>query len=65
LDLPISPGEPPFALDQRQLAQVVAVMPDQVEGVQHHLTASSSVSQRMEVWRPVVVGDHCLAVDQK
>jgi hypothetical protein len=26
-------GEPPLALDQRQVAQVVAVMLDQVEGV--------------------------------
>ena len=55
----------PFALDQWQAAQIVAVMPDQVEGVQHHLTAPSSVPQRMEVRRPVVAGDHRLAVDQK
>jgi hypothetical protein len=58
-------GEPPLALDQWQLAQVVAVVLQQVEGVQHHLTAPSSVPQRMEVRRPVVVRDHGLAIDQK
>ena len=31
--------EPPLALDQRQVAQVVAVMLDQVEGVQYRLMA--------------------------
>ena len=66
---PLGPAEqlrePPLALDQRQVAQVVAVMLDQVEGVQHHLTAPASVPQRMEVWRAVVVGDHGLAVDQE
>ena len=55
----------PFALDQWQAAQIVPAMPDQVEGVQHHLTAPSSVRQRMKVWRSVVVGDHGLAIDQE
>jgi hypothetical protein len=32
-------GEPSLALDQRQVAQVVAVMLDQVEGVQYRLMA--------------------------
>jgi hypothetical protein len=59
------PGEPSLALDQRQVAQVVAVMLDQVEGVQHCLTAPTSAPQRMEVRRPVVAGDHGLAVDQE
>ena len=58
-------GEPSLTLDQWQAAQTVPAMPDQVEGVQHHLTAPSSVPQCMEVRRPVVAGDHRLAVDQK
>ena len=58
-------GEPPLALDQRQVAQVVAVMLDQVEGEQHRLMAPAFASQRMEVRRPVVAGDHRLAVDQE
>jgi hypothetical protein len=37
-------GEPPLALDQRQVAQVVAVMLDQIEGVQHRLMASVRVA---------------------
>jgi hypothetical protein len=36
------PGEPLLALDQRKLAQVLAVKVDQVEGVQHRLTAAPS-----------------------
>jgi len=56
-------GEPPLALDQLQLAQVVAVMLDQIEGEQHCLMASASAPQRMEVRRPVVAGDHRLAID--
>ena len=58
-------GEPPLALDQRQVAQVVAVMPDQVEGVQHHLTSPASAPQRTEVRRPVVADNHDLAIDQE
>jgi hypothetical protein len=38
---------------------------DQVEGAQHRLTAPASAPQRTEVWRPVVAGDHRLAVDQE
>jgi hypothetical protein len=34
-------GKPPLALDQWQLAQVVALVLQQVEGVQRHLTAPS------------------------
>ena len=36
-------GEPSLAVDQRQVAQVVAVMLNQVGGVQYHLAAPSSV----------------------
>jgi len=56
--------DPSLALDQRQVAQVVAVMLDQVEGEQHCLTATSLAPQRAEVRRPVVAGDHRLTVDQ-
>jgi len=42
---PLGPAEqllePPLALDQRQVAQVLAVMLDQVEGEQHRLMAPS------------------------
>ena len=58
-------GEPSLTLDQWQAAQTVPAMPDQVEGVQHHLTSPASVPQRMEVRRPVVAGDHGLAIDQE
>ena len=58
-------GDPPLALDQRHLAQVVAVMLDQIEGLQHRLMASAFAPQRAEVRRSVVAGDHRLAVDQK
>ena len=58
-------GEPPLAVDQRQVAQVVAVMLDQVEREQHRLMAPASAPQRMEVRRPVVAGNHGLAVDQE
>ena len=39
----------PFALDQWQAAKIVTTMPDQVEGVQHHLMAPALASQRVEV----------------
>ena len=58
-------GEPSLALDRRQVAQVVVVMLDQVDGVQHRLMATASAPQRMEVGRPVVAGDHHLAADQE
>jgi hypothetical protein len=35
-------GEPPLALDQRQVAQVVVAMPDQVEREQHRLMTPTS-----------------------
>ena len=38
--------EPPLALDQRQVAQIVAVKFEQVEGVQHRLVTPASVAQR-------------------
>jgi len=38
---------------------------DQVEREQHRLMAPALAPQRMEVRRPVVAGDHSLAVDQK
>ena len=41
--------EPLLALDQRQVAQVVAVLLDQVEGVQHCLMTPVSAPQRTEV----------------
>ena len=64
-DLPINSGQPPLALDQRQVAQVVVVKFDQVEGVQHRFLATPFAPQRMEVRCPVVAGDHGLAVDQE
>ena len=39
-------GEPPLAIDQRQVAQVVAVMLDQVECEQHHLMAGTDAWMR-------------------
>ena len=41
-------GERPLALDQWQIAQLVAVLLDQIEGVQYHLAAPSFGPQRME-----------------
>ena len=58
-------GEASLAVDQRQVAQVVAVMLDQVEGEQHRLTATALAPERLEVRRPVIAGDHDLAVDQE
>jgi hypothetical protein len=58
-------GEPPLALDQRQAAQVVAVVLDQVEREQHRLAAPASAPQRTEVRRPVITDDHGLAVDRE
>jgi hypothetical protein len=58
-------GEASLAVDQRQVAQVVAVMLDQVEGEQRRLTATALAPQRMEVQHPVIAGDHDLAVDQE
>jgi hypothetical protein len=49
--------EPPLALDQRQVAQIDAVMLDQIERVQHRLMAAALAPQRMEVRRPVVASD--------
>jgi len=66
---PLGPADqfekPPLALYRRQIAQVVAIMLDQVEGVQHRLMAPASAPQRMEVRRPVIAGNHRLAVDQE
>ena len=50
-------GEPSLSLNQRQIAQVVAVMLDQVEGVQHRLLTPASAPQLVEVRRPIVVGN--------
>jgi len=44
------PCGPP--LDQWQLARVVAVMLNQVEGVQHRIMVPASAPQRMEVRVP-------------
>src|SRR5437868_9776882 len=67
---PLGPAEyldepPPLALDQRQVAQFVAVMLDQIEREQHCLMAPALAPQRMEVQRAVVAGDHGLAVVQE
>ena len=55
-------GEPPLAFDQRQVAQVVAVMLDQVEGEQHRLVDMASPSAD-EVEHPVVAHNNRRAVD--
>jgi hypothetical protein len=52
-------GEPPLALDQRQAAQVVAVMLDQVEGERHRLMSPAFAPQCAEVRHPVVAGRSC------
>ena len=66
---PLGPAEqllePPLALDQRQVAQIVAVMLDQVEGEQHRLMSPALAPQRAEVRRAIVAGDHRLAVDEE
>jgi hypothetical protein len=56
--------EPSLAFDQRQIAQIVAIVFDQVEGVQLGLRVPASVAQRMEVRRLVVADNHDLDVDQ-
>ena len=58
-------GEASLAVDQRQVAQVAAVILDQVEGERHRLTATALAPERLEVRRPVIAGDHDLAVDQE
>ena len=58
-------GEPLLAFDQRQLAQVVAVVLDQVEGVEHHRVAGAPGAQRMEVRPSVIADNYRLAVDQE
>jgi hypothetical protein len=42
-------GEPPLALDQRQVAKVRTVMLDQVEGEQDRLIATMLAPQRAKV----------------
>ena len=64
LGLADQPGEPSLALDQRQVAQVVVFVHEQVEGVQHRLMARPA-AQRAEIRHPVGAGDHRLAVDQE
>src|SRR4029077_13556033 len=56
--------EPPLAFDQRQLTQVVAVVLDQVEGVEHHRMAGPPGAQRMEVRPPVIADNYRLTVEQ-
>ena len=53
------------AFDQRQVAQIVAVMLQQVEREQHRFMCPVFTPQRMEVRRPVVAGDYRLAVDRE
>ena len=55
-------GEASLAVDQRQVAQVAAVMLNQ--GRKANSTAALA-PQRMEVQHPVIAGDHVLAVDQE
>jgi hypothetical protein len=57
--------EPPLALDQRQVAQVLAVVLDQIKGVQHRLMTPTFASERVEVGCSVLVGDHGFAVNQE
>jgi hypothetical protein len=47
-------GQPPLALDQRQVAKVRTVMLDQVEGEQHRLMAPAFAPQRAEVRCPIL-----------
>ena len=53
--LPLSPadqsGEPLFALEQRQVAQVSPVVLQQVEGIQYRLGAVASAPQRKASFR--------------
>jgi hypothetical protein len=58
-------GEDALARKQRQVAQVVAVQLNQVEGEQHSFMSPALDAQRAEVRRPVLAGDHRLAVDQE
>jgi hypothetical protein len=46
--------EPPLALDQWQVAQVVVVKSDQVEREQYRLMAAASAPQHVEVRRPAL-----------
>jgi hypothetical protein len=59
---PLGPADqlcqPPLSLDRRQVAKVVALMLDQVEGVQHRLATPASAPQRMEVRRSSNNRDH-------
>ena len=65
LDLPISLASRRLRAISGRLAQVVAVMLDQVEGVQHHLMATALAAQRIEFRPAVLADDHRLAVDQE
>jgi hypothetical protein len=42
----------------RDVDQVVAVMLDQIEGIQHRLMATVFAPQRMEIRHALVAGDH-------
>jgi hypothetical protein len=57
--------EPPLAFDQWQLAKVVAVVLDQVEGVEHHRMAGAPGAQRMEVRPPVIAQNYRLTVEHE
>jgi hypothetical protein len=45
--------QPPLALDQRESAQVTAVLLQEIEGVQHRFAAPTLAAQRTEVIRPM------------
>ena len=64
LGLADQPGQPLLARDQRQVAQIVVFVQEQVEGEQHRIMARPA-AQRTEVRHPVGAGDHRLAVDQE
>jgi hypothetical protein len=49
----------------RLCAALTRCLQPEPEGVQHRLMAPALAPQRMEVRRPVVAGDHRLAVDQE
>jgi len=65
LDLAEQVAEPPLTFMQRQVAQIVAVQFQKVEGVQHRLPAAVSAPQCMKVWHAVAAHNHGPAVDQE
>jgi hypothetical protein len=67
-------GRPGFAvtgrdrapcLVERQAAQIVAIVLDQVERVEHHRMAGAPGAQRMEVRPPAIADNYRLTIDQE